>query len=203
MMLDKISRFIKKLISDTNRKKLIENCLIVVIVGIILVIAGSTFFGDSGRKGKDNGYLAEPESVETAKNTSHENDDSLVKELENILSQIEGAGRVDVMITYSTGKEMVPAYDRRVRQSETQEKDSGGGTRIIQDSDTEDIVVYEDIPGGGKKPVFTMEKLPEVRGVVVVADGASLPTVKENLVKAVQALLDVPPHRVQVFERKK
>ncbi len=201
MMFEGISRFIKKIINDTDRKKLIENSLVVVIIGIILVIAGSTLFG--GSKGKEDSYRDEPESVQTGKNISQKEDDYLVNELESILSQIDGAGRVDVMITYSSGKEMVPAYDRKTRQRETQEKDSNGGTRIIQESDTEDIIVYEDVPGGGRKPVFTMERLPEVKGVVVVADGASVPTVKENLVKAVQALLDVPPHRVQVFERKK
>ena len=35
----------------------------------------------------------------------------------------------------------------------------------------------------------------------MVAEGGGEPTVKENLVKAVQALVDVPPHRIQVFEK--
>ena len=42
---------------------------------------------------------------------------------------------------------------------------------------------------------------PKVKGVVV-ADGGGDLTVRENLLRAVEVLLDVPVHKVQVYEEK-
>ena len=53
-----------------------------------------------------------------------------------------------------------------------------------------------------KKPIILKEVLPEVKGVVVVADGASDTLIKERLVNAVKVLFDIPIHKIQVFERK-
>ena len=41
--------------------------------------------------------------------------------------------------------------------------------------------------------------LPTIIGVIVVADGAGNTNVKENLIRAVTAAVDVPNHRIQVF----
>ena len=43
--------------------------------------------------------------------------------------------------------------------------------------------------------------MPEILGVLVVADGAQDPQVKENLAQATATLLDISPHRVRVMPR--
>ena len=43
--------------------------------------------------------------------------------------------------------------------------------------------------------------MPEVQGVVIVADGAGKASVRLEITKAVQALLKVPNGNIEVFKR--
>ena len=185
-MVKKVFDRAKDVISKQDKKKVMENCIIIIIVGIIIIIVGGTLF-----QKKDAG---------AQRNTG--NDDTEEK-LESILSQIVGAGKVSVMITYVSGSEKVPAYDTRESNSDTREEDGSGGSRAITQKDTEEKIAYEEIQSGTKMPIILKEKSPEVKGVVVVADGANEPVVKENLIRAVQTLMDIPPYKVQVFLREK
>jgi len=54
---------------------------------------------------------------------------------------------------------------------------------------------------GGEKPVIVQEQLPRVRGVVIVAGGVVSPLVESRIVQAVQALLDIPAHKITVLPR--
>ena len=186
-----------------NRKKLVENTLIVLIIGIMVVIAGGTLFKGGSKAKEVNASNDATASVPVVKDISQADRNDEVKEMEEILSKIDGAGRVSVMITYASGKEMVTASDRKETENNSDEKDSNGGTRSVRQSDSESTTIYEEGQGGVKKPFVLKELHPQVKGVIVVADGASDPVVRESLSKAVQVLMDVPIHKVQVFERKK
>jgi len=192
----------KNLIDGKDKKKLVENAIILVIIGIVIIIAGGAFFGGGEKKAAGKDVQRDKEAETVSKSIDGEQKADLEKRLESILSQIEGAGRVSVMITYASGKEIVPAVDTKKTENETQEKDSGGGTRHLNQNDYESRVIYEEDQGGVKRPVIIKEIQPQVKGVVIVADGAGNAQVRENLSRAVQALMDVPIHKIQVFERK-
>ena len=186
-----------------DRKKLIENTVIIAIIGIIILIASSTFLGGTKKSNTPAGSstaAAVNTSTAIARTSEEERLEDRVKE---ILEQISGAGKVDIMITFSAESEKVPAYDTKKSESKTSEKDSSGGTRDITQSDTDSSVVFEDSGSGTKSPVILKNLLPEIKGVVVVADGAAKAEVKENITKAVQVLMDIPIHKIQVIERKK
>lgn len=187
---------------SSKKRKLIENAIAIIIFGIILLIAASSLFSGKGQDKEGDSTNGTQEVAAASRTSEIQAEGTDEKEMETILSQIEGAGKVTVMITYSSGKEVVPAYDSKSTENSTDEKDSGGGTRSIQQSDQENSVVFQDEQGGTKKPVLLKEKMPEVKGVVVVADGGGNPQVCEKLTKAVQVLVDVPIHRIQVFARK-
>ena len=201
--LKKIIDSIKNIWNFKNKNKIVENSVIVIIIGIIIVIAGGSLFGKSDDKSQKQTADESTGAVEVSKTVTTDYMTELEKSIESILSQIEGAGKVNVLITYASGKEMVPAVDTKKTENDTGEKDTGGGTRDIKESDYESSVVYEELQGGGKKPLIAKELLPTVKGVVVVADGASDPVVKESLCEAVQVLMDVPLHKIQVFSRNK
>jgi len=200
---NKITDLFKNMLGKQNKKKLVENTIIIIIIGVIIIIAGSTFL-DKGSKKNTVSDSGENVSVEASKNSvSSEDKKGLEEELEAILGKIEGVGRVDVMITFVSDNEIVPAYDIKKNDKDTLEKDSNGGTRDISENDYESKIVYEDFSGGSKKPVIIKNLYPVVKGVVVVAEGASDPGVKERISRAVQVLMDIPIHKVQVFERKR
>ncbi len=203
----KVMGYFKKLFKSEKNNKMGENLIILIIIGVIIIIAGSTLFGEKDKPKKDNARkIVEDESVENAEEVSvvgvNAERTDIEKNIEEILSQINGAGKVDVLVTYSSGREIVPYSDIKKSDELTDEKDSGGGTRKIDQSSYESQIAYEDSGSGVKKPIILKELLPEVKGVVVVADGASDTLVKESLVNAVKVLLDIPIHKIQVFERK-
>ncbi|HEX3027978.1 MAG TPA: stage III sporulation protein AG, partial [Clostridia bacterium] len=178
-----------------------ENSVIAIIIGIIIIIAGSTLFGKSASGGTDSKtpdtYSADEVSGSVA--SSDKNDTEI--EMETILSLIKGAGSVNVMITYESGNEKVPAYDTKKNENTTQEKDNSGGTRNSAQNSYDSSIVYEDIQGGNKKPVIIKEIPPKVMGVLVVADGANNPQVREELTNSVKVLVDVPAYKIQITER--
>jgi len=193
---------IKEWIANQDRRKLIENTAIVVIIGIIIIIAGSTIF--SGKK-TDTAVREQQKTTgasEPARQTTAAADALEVK-LRSVLSQIQGVGKVDVMITYESSAEAVPAYDIKRSESNTREKDSEGGTRDITEEDYDSVLAYKDTAEGGKTPVILKETQPKVRGVLVVAEGAGSVSIRGQIISAVTVVLDVPVHKVEVAQRKK
>jgi len=212
--MNKLTQLIKNIkakLSSYGSKKIIEKAVIVAIAGAICLIAGSVLFEDTIKKNSVtpaaatvNGELqapAHPTAAEAMKRTDVEYKSETEEKLKSILSKIKGAGEVDVMITFVSSNEAVPAVDVTTSQNTTQEKDKEGGTRNINETNKENSIVYEESQGV-KKPFVVKEILPKVKGVVIVAEGAGDAEVRSNLTKAAQALLEVSAHKIQVFQRK-
>ena len=91
-------------------KKTFENVAIVVIICIIAIIAAGNFMRDGEKSVNEPAAAAGTEKP--GESQSYETDDawSYEKDLENILSKIKGVGNVDVMITFASTVEDVPAF---------------------------------------------------------------------------------------------
>ena len=124
--------------------------------------------------------------------------DELEQRLIGVLSKIRGAGRVDVLVTYETTGEIVTAT---VRQTDEDVRDANGtgGTETSRSlrEVTEPATVET---GSGHEPIVLYQKEPIVRGVIVVAEGASDFSVREKLQAAVHAATGIPIERIEVFE---
>lgn len=121
----------------------------------------------------------------------------LERKLSSILSKIENAGKVNVMITLEDSKEKIPAMNSNKKSETTREVDSEGGTRDSnrEDESKEFINISNDI-------VILKEKNPNIKGVIVVAEGAGDPLVLENMYTAVRTVLGISANRVQVYKSK-
>lgn len=118
---------------------------------------------------------------------------------ESLLSGVNGAGQVKVMITLRASSEQVVEKDMPVTRSQTSEQDSKGGSRMVSEFATEDATVYR--KGNGYEEPYVVKTLsPSVEGVVVVAEGAGNGEVSKNLSEAVQILFGVEAHRVKVLK---
>ena len=193
----KLVEKLKTYIKSSEKKKLREICIIVIIFGVIILIAASSFPGKKDEENKGGAVIKDSDQEVYSMQAKM----SMEEKLSDILSQISGAGKVNVMITYVSGEEIVLAYDTRNNSNETIEKDSQGGTRSTSQTDSESSIAYEDY-SGGKRPVVIQEIKPIVKGGVVIAEGADRMSIREKLIKAVEVLLDVPIHKIQVFDRK-
>lgn len=114
--------------NEKDSKKKIENIVVFIIILIITVIAINSIWGGdkTAQKEEDTNkeitkQLANTEEiVETS--TSEE---TIEKKIETILSNIEGVGKVRVLITYKESSEVVAMYNENNKNSTIEEKDSG------------------------------------------------------------------------------
>jgi|SRR5690554_3903749 len=118
-------------------------------------------------------------------------------ELEKVLSGIEGAGEVTVMLTLENEEEIIYARNEDVSRRDTQEEDSQGGFREqVEYDESGQLVIVR--TNNQEEPVVETIVRPRVRGVLVVAGGADSPWVRESLTHAVQSVLDLPAHRITI-----
>lgn len=138
-----------------------------------------------------------------------QNDDSLTKaekelelRLERILGSVEGAGSVKVTVTLSSGEESIFAQNLNKQNRVIEENDQAGGNRKTTEiSEQGSLVFAETLNGGKNDPVIVKTKSPEVAGVLVLAEGAKDPELRETLARAVETLLNIPSYKVTVLAK--
>lgn len=118
--------------------------------------------------------------------------------LQTVLSSIRGAGRVEVMITYETGPELITAMSKDTNSNKSQSVDGGKQSSTEQQTESQKPATVSG--SGGTEPIVLTEKQPAVRGVIVVAEGAANIAVRMDLQLAVQTVLNVPLSSIEVFE---
>lgn len=198
--MSKIKDMFKK--DDGNNKRKIENLVVFIIILIITIIVINMILKDN--KKEDTQFnsvgktLAQTET-ETYSQVESNNQDELEKKLENILSKIDGVGRVNVLITYSQTSETVAMYNEDSTVSDTEEKDSGGGNRKVSETSTKKEVIYQEV-NGEKVPVTQTVLNPKIEGAIITATGAQNSEIKLKITQAVEAATGLATHKIQVFE---
>lgn len=122
--------------------------------------------------------------------------------LEQAISAMEGAGKVKVMVTVSASEELVVEKDIPITRSDTQENDSEGGNRNVNECKQEEETVYSRQSDGSSAPYVVKTLQPPIEGVVVVAQGGDRPEVRRNITEAIVALFDIEPHKIKVVKMK-
>ena len=195
MRMEKFNDAVKKLVS----KKYVANILVVVaIAAMALIVSGDFLFKDTITKRNSNDSIGEllvkqPSQPKTEEEVEEER-------LKKILETIKGAGQVEIMITFEIGSEIIPALNTVESVETTEEKDSNGGTRVVNTQNKNNSTVITN-DSSGNKPVVIKEIKPQVKGVIVVAEGAENIEVKAKLYEAVKTVLQIPGHRVQVYPK--
>lgn len=193
----KFSDFCRK-VKEKPLKK--SDWLIVVLAGILLMIVVlPTGSGkERTRIGTETEKTDEAEMKEGRIQEIHQTND-MEEKLEGILSQIEGAGEVRVMITYEDGGTQVVEKDEQTAANTTSETDSAGGIRTTNDVQNQKNTVYDEAEGGNT-PFVAKELTPKIEGVLVVAAGGDKREVQQNISEAVLALFHVDAHRIKIVK---
>ncbi|CUH97439.1 putative membrane protein [Propionispora sp. 2/2-37] len=168
------------------------------LLGVILLILGSFWENDAVQiPEKQLPDMKAPASVKTE---SYE--EILADKLSGLLSRIQGAGEVAVTITLENGSTQEHAKNITKESRTISEKDTAGGIRTTTETkESEQVLLTKD--NGTDKPVVVREIKPVVKGVLVVAEGAYDSAVKANLMKAVEAGLGIPAHKITVLPQKR
>lgn len=193
--MEKLFAELKKLL----QKKYVANLLVVITAGILLLI----FFNDFKASNRVQNNSNRQPTGETLVQGIGENKtpEEIVEErLKKILQEIRGAGEVEVMITFDIGPEIVAAMNTVTSTDKTEEKDANGGTRVVtSESTTGSIATIND--SSGNQPLVIKEIMPQIKGVIVVAEGAEDIQVKSMLYEAVKTVLQIPGHKVQIYTK--
>ena len=128
---------------------------------------------------------SEPAGAETAWSREMELEDRL----EQALSQISGAGEVEVVLTLKSGPQQVLAQDVDTTVDDR-------GTQSVLSS----VVVSH---GGGEEEAVVIQQLsPQYQGALVVCSGGDDPQVRLRLVEAVSALTGLGADQISVCKGK-
>jgi stage III sporulation protein AG len=174
-------------IAEKDKKKIYSLGLLLVVIVISI-----TQIGNFSQEENDT-EVFESQDEETIITSQNDLEQRLVK----ILSQIEGAEDVDVLVTFESSEEIHPAYNTNSTVETTNEKDSQGGERTTTTSSENKTMITSN--SNGPIVVKTSEKT--VKGVLVVSSGANDPQVKEKLYKAVQTALQIQGHQVEIYAK--
>ena len=208
MFKDKLNKFLGKdeNTGETNNKKKIENLVfLIVLVIITVVIINIIWNGDKTTKKEQSNNDTSKQLATTNNQTINQNqtqgtsETDLETRLEEILSQIQGVGEVKVLLNYSESSEVVAMYNETSRTSNTEETDTEGGTRTIQETDTQKDIIYQE-EDGQKTPITQKIVQPKIEGAIITAKGANQANVKTNIIQAVEAVTGLATHKIQVFE---
>lgn len=201
MIKEKINDLIKTE-KETNNKKKIESMIVFIIILVITIIAINSIWNSDKKSGNDeintsNKKLANNNEINL--NDETYNNSSLEDNLESILSSMSGVGKAKVFINYSESSTVEAMYNETTKESSTEETDTSGGVRTIQQTDTQKDVIYSE-ESGSKTPVTQKVTNPTIEGAIITAEGANNSNVKANIISAVSAATGLASHKIQVFE---
>ena len=203
----KIPNKIKELYSAEGKesKKKMENMVILLIILIITCIAVNKIW--NGDKKEDETQTRQNtttgKQLATQENNSNsENTTDLQSNLERILSNIDGVGKVSVLLTYSESSELVPLYDETKSETTTEEADTSGGKRTTTDTNTQKSAIMQENSSGEKSIITQKTVSPKMEGAIITAEGGENANVKTQIIQAVEAATGLATHKIQVFKLK-
>lgn len=205
MFKDKLKAMINKGGDEENNKKKIENLVFLIVVLIITIVAINYIWSGNKNSNKTitnsaGKQLAVTQNSQTQKQSeTTSNTSDLEQRLEEILSNINGVGSVKVFINYSETSETVAMYNENAKTSVTEETDTSGGVRKVEETNSQKEIVYQE-DSGTKTPIVQKTIEPKIEGAIITAKGASNINIKTSIIQAVEAATGLATHKIQVFE---
>lgn len=169
--------FLKRIkLSEMPKKNIV---LISLAVGAVLLLLLTELSG-----GSEENVSSDNTAVYAEEYTK-----DIEKRLESILSEIDGAGKVEVMVTLESCYENVYAKGYTT-------KSQNSGTDAQQELTEEYIIVKQ---GSNNEECLVVKVYePEVKGVAIVAQGADKLSVKTAITETVCAVLNISSAKVSV-----
>ena len=174
----------KKIIKNINWKDK-NTYLVIFLLGLLLIIIAIPTGSNRQKKDSllqmDRTAEADEQGGETS-NDSERQVQRLERRLGEILSKIDRAGRVEVMITLEDTGEQIVEKDEETRE--------GAGS---------ETTVYT-TEGNVESPFVSRTCTPKIAGVLVVAEGAGDSVVKQEILSSVQSLFAIEAHKIAVVK---
>lgn len=175
-----LTELIQKIKNSIGKEKLIGLVAVLGLSAMVLLL-----FSECGEN--------EIKKVQKTENEAQQYRTELEEELQSLLSCIDGAGRVEVMVTLQGSYEYVYALENKNSSDSSQSETSSG---LREENESSYIIVDTE---EGEKALIRTELSPPIAGVVVVCEGAGDEVVCERIILAVTTALDISSKRVCVI----
>lgn len=152
-----------------------------IVIGIVCLLVFIIYFSSVSNENATTSKLQNTSGLNYA--------DELENKLSKVLSNVQGAGNVSVMVTLASSGEIVIATSTEERTNTS----SGTSNSTQSNTKVETPVIIDD------QPLIVKEYLPEIKGIIIVAQGASSIKVKLELLKAVQTLIDIDSNKIEIL----
>ncbi|MCH5203339.1 MAG: hypothetical protein J1F03_01260 [Oscillospiraceae bacterium] len=167
-----LSKCVKQLLSNDKARKIIIACGL----GIMLLLLLSSFFTGNSSKSKaksdDANYAIDCAELER----------KLEERLCELILQIDGVGKVSVMVTVDTTERVI------------YEKNNKSESKNQVYSEEREVV----LAGSSKEPLEVGKIMPVVRSAAIVCEGAADPVIRERVANIASKALNIGISKVYV-----
>ena len=176
----KFDKKAEKLKCFTSKK---SNKLLVFLglAGMLLLMVSELIPQGNDTSGKDSNSEFDYRTYES----------SLENRLTSLLSEIEGAGNVKVMVTLEGGSEYIYAVNENVENVST--SNSSGDKNDKNSLDNEFVLL-----DNGKEALLQNYTLPQIRGVAIICEGAEDVSIEKRVTEAAAVVLGLSTNKISV-----
>ncbi|MDR0739055.1 MAG: hypothetical protein LBF33_02775 [Oscillospiraceae bacterium] len=157
------------------------------ILGVFLIFASS--------------FLNHNKSFEANKRQNidpKEYTEKMQQKIENLVSNIEGAGKSQVLITLENGSETVYAREEKKQKESSEDKEKNELSKLKTSDDTQTKYITVKNSDGTEKALPIKELEPTVKGVAIVCEGGSKKKVRKKIIETVKTVLNITEKKVYV-----
>ncbi len=170
-----------------------KNALFLIgLTGIFLLFIADLFAGANSLNNTQTEQIGQTNEVSSI-TIANEYTKELEMRLNEIISQVEGAGKTQIMLTLETPFENIYAKDMNNQSQTTINEDGTTNTHTIYES--EHIIINSE---NNDTPIIEMQLLPEIKGVAVICEGGDDIVVISRITELVSVVLGVPTNRICV-----
>lgn len=194
-----IMDMIKDIKLDDDKK---EKIVIFFLLGVFFLLIATPVSDLTGNRKKQKSTNTGTDQQTQQKKIQEK--DAYITALENKLEQtiegMEGAGKVDVMITLKdTGEKILDKNQPYESEEETNTEENKESKKNRIQNNQETVLVETE---GNTEPIIIRELYPDIEGVVVVCEGGDNSALTVKIKEAVQALFSIDAHKIVVCKSK-
>ena len=177
-----------------------DKLLIILLFGVLLIIINIPVKSSDKNTDSEKQASNTSENSVVSKNVSlSEYVDELETKLEKVLCNTANVGDAKVIITVKNDGCKILYAQKNKSESLVEEADSGGGTRKSSENTLEESVVYTE-DGENSVPFVAEEKMPEILGVLIIAEGGDDAQTVSEITEAASALLGISVNKIKVLK---
>lgn len=165
---------IKQMVKKAGKGKI----LLLIAVGVLLLLVS---IKDSGRQAATTEKSQNTVTEQSTSDDMQRYREKMEKQVKEILEQVEGVGKADVMLTLQASKEKVTLKDNKQDDTKTEEE------TVLLDGESRESSPYV---------------VQEIEGIVVVCSGGDSPAMQREIISAISALFPVESHKIKVMKSK-